>query len=70
MDGKADVIVGAFHEDPGSSPNNAGRAYVFGLAGQATNGGSFYPASGRVTGCFYPEPDKTAVSNGYNSNCY
>ena len=29
MDGKADVIVGARNEDPGSSPSGAGRAYVF-----------------------------------------
>jgi hypothetical protein len=28
-DGYADVIVGAWWEDPGTSPNNAGRAYVF-----------------------------------------
>jgi len=33
MDGKADVIVGAPTEDPGSSPDNAGRAYVFGFPG-------------------------------------
>ena len=31
MDGKADVIVGAPDEDPGSSPDDAGRAYVFGF---------------------------------------
>ena len=29
MDGKADVIVGAPFESPGSSPSGAGRAYVF-----------------------------------------
>jgi hypothetical protein len=28
-DGYADVIVGAYYEDPGSGPTNAGRAYVF-----------------------------------------
>ncbi len=28
-DGIGDFIVGAYLEDPGSSPNNAGRAYVF-----------------------------------------
>lgn len=33
-DGYADVIVGARHEDPGSSPNEAGRAYVFGGDGE------------------------------------
>lgn len=29
QDGFADVVVGAFGEDPGSSPDAAGRAYVF-----------------------------------------
>jgi len=28
-DGKADVIVGAFHENPRTSPADAGRAYIF-----------------------------------------
>jgi len=28
-DGKADVIVGAYTEDPGASPDDAGRAYIF-----------------------------------------
>ncbi len=28
-DGKADVIAGAFHENPGASPVDAGRAYIF-----------------------------------------
>jgi hypothetical protein len=28
-DGYDDVVVGAYHEDPGSSPTDAGRAYVF-----------------------------------------
>ena len=28
-DGYADVIVGAWREDPGSAPDNAGRAYVY-----------------------------------------
>jgi hypothetical protein len=28
-DGYDDVVVGAYHEDPGSSPEDAGRAYVF-----------------------------------------
>jgi hypothetical protein len=28
-DGRADVIVGAYQEDPGSSPTDAGRAYIF-----------------------------------------
>jgi hypothetical protein len=29
QDGSADVIVGADHEDPGTSPDDAGRVYVF-----------------------------------------
>ena len=29
QDGFADVIVGAYHEDPGASPDEAGRAYIF-----------------------------------------
>ncbi|MFM9995669.1 MAG: FG-GAP-like repeat-containing protein [Phycisphaerales bacterium] len=29
QDGRADIVVGAPHEDPGSSPQDAGRAYVF-----------------------------------------
>ncbi|MFN0132268.1 MAG: FG-GAP-like repeat-containing protein [Phycisphaerales bacterium] len=28
-DGRGEVIVGASHEDPGTSPNNNGRAYIF-----------------------------------------
>lgn len=28
-DGRGDVIVGAFLENPGSSPNNCGRAYIY-----------------------------------------
>ncbi|MEM8600625.1 MAG: integrin alpha, partial [Bacteroidota bacterium] len=28
-DGRADVVAGAYREDPGVSPDNAGRAYVF-----------------------------------------
>jgi hypothetical protein len=28
-DGRGDVIVGAYNESPGSSPKNAGRAYIF-----------------------------------------
>jgi len=28
-DGLGDIVVGAYWEDPGSSPSNAGRAYVF-----------------------------------------
>lgn len=28
-DGSPDVIVGAWFEDPGTSPSDAGRAYVF-----------------------------------------
>ena len=28
-DGRGDVIVGAFYEDPGTSPRSAGRAYIF-----------------------------------------
>lgn len=28
-DGRGDVVIGAPDEDPGASPNNAGRAYVF-----------------------------------------
>lgn len=32
-DGKADIIVGAWYEDPGASPDSAGRAYLFSGAG-------------------------------------
>jgi len=28
-DGRGDVVVGAYLEDPGASPSNAGRAYIF-----------------------------------------
>ena len=28
-DGRGDVVIGAFSEDPGASPNEAGRAYIF-----------------------------------------
>jgi PKD domain-containing protein/FG-GAP repeat protein len=28
-DGRGDVIVGAWYEDPGSAPSNTGRAYIF-----------------------------------------
>ncbi len=28
-DGRDDIVVGAYHEDPGGSPPDAGRAYVF-----------------------------------------
>ncbi len=28
-DGRGDVVVGAFQEDPGASPSNAGRTYIF-----------------------------------------
>lgn len=32
QDGRPDVIVGAYRQDPGSSPTDAGRAYVYSLA--------------------------------------
>jgi hypothetical protein len=36
QDGVADVIVGAALEDPGTSPNDAGRAYLFALSRHPT----------------------------------
>ncbi len=35
-DGRADLLVGAYHEDPGTSPSNAGRAYLFSGTGIPT----------------------------------
>jgi hypothetical protein len=29
VDGSGDVVIGAYNEDPGASPSNAGRAYIF-----------------------------------------
>lgn len=53
MDGKADVIIGAFNESPGNSPEGAGRVYVYsggGSCGGCVAGGlsAYYPFNGNA----------------------
>jgi hypothetical protein len=61
-DGYADVIIGAQDEDPGDSPQSAGRAYVF----AHTIGASDDPPSGPVSPVLmcrpYPNPSTGLVT--------
>jgi len=55
QDGHPDVIVGAYRQDPGSSPTDAGRAYVYSLAPTMVLSGYQTPGNLVLEWSAYPE---------------